>query len=452
MALSGTTNKITFTAVGGEVSFIFPDTIPFFDTSPVTTTKYGDIKVTRERSGTLLVLTPKETFSSPAVDTEFKLVATNGDPSQGGIITLGAGATAGDKYVIERDVAYTQQYDLQDGATIDPTALNKAFDRVVAQNQQQNDLITRTVEFPVSDNPSRTYTVGTETARANKALGFDASGNVTEIDLVSSGSVSGNTNAGISISNNIISAKVDGTTTEFSGGNIAVKNEAITTNKIASDAVTYEKMQDIATSNSVLGNTATGTVAERALVGDILLDEDTMISDSAIKGATQQSIKAYIDSRNQYFHLQETVDDGNGITINANAYTKRLLGSKFNNIIGASTNNAVITLPAGTYKISGYACIKGDNAHSAPHQTSFRNTTDNTTVVQGVNAGALGMANVDSSLTNDSPIQGIFTITSSKTFELRTYKSTANNTSGGNSVGAPNEDDVYADLLIHKIG
>lgn len=314
MALSGETNKITFTAVGGEVSFIFPDSIPFFDTSPVTATKYGDIKVTRERSNVLLVLTPKGTFSSPAVDTEFKLIATNGDPSQGGMITLGAGATAGDKYVIERDVAYTQQYDLQDGATIDPTALNKAFDRVVAQNQQQNDLITRTVEFPVSDNTARTYTVGTEASRANKALGFDASGNVTEIDLVSAGSVSGDTNAGISISNNIISAKVDGATTEFSGGNIAVKGSGITPTQLATDAVETAKIKDDAVTTAKIAsptgtdtNVVTGTKGtDGKLVkwdanGDAV-DSGYTVTNSDSLGtsdttlATQGNVKAYADS------------------------------------------------------------------------------------------------------------------------------------------------------------
>lgn len=307
MALYGETNKTTFTTVGGETSFVFQ--IPFFDATTVTATKYGDIKVTRERSGVVnLVLTPSTT---PTTQTEFKVLATNGDPSQGGTVTLGAGATAGDKYTVERDVAYTQQYDLQDGATIDPTALNKAFDRVVAQNQQQNDLLTRTVEFPVTDDTSRTYTVGNETERANKALGFDASGNVTEIDLVSSGAVSGNTNAGISISNNIISAKVDGSTTEFSGGNIAVKDSGITAAKLAADsvgqaqiadnavgtaqvadsAITKAKIENV-TNMRVLGNTSGSSTAPQEVS---VLDEDNMVSDSATALATQQSIKAYVD-------------------------------------------------------------------------------------------------------------------------------------------------------------
>lgn len=327
MALSGTTNTVSFTPTAGTTSLTF--SIPFFDATTVSVAnkKYGDIKVTRTRSGTDLLLTP--VTSSPTAD-QFQLSATNGDPSQGGVITIAA-SSSGDKFTVERDVEYTQQYDLQDGATIDPTALNKAFDRVVAQNQQQNDLITRTVEFPVSDDPARTYTVGTETERANKALGFDASGNVTELDLLSSGTISGNTNAGISVSNNIISAKVDGSSTAFDGnGNIIVKDSgvtaaklntdavttdkinanAVTTAKILNDNVTYDKIQDISTSNSVLGNTGTGTVAERALVGDILLNEPTMTSNSAVKGVTQQSIKSYVDSQlssNKVMNVQQTV-------------------------------------------------------------------------------------------------------------------------------------------------
>ena len=386
MALSGTTNKVSFTPTAGTTSLTF--LIPFFDATTVSVAnkKYGDIKVTRTRSGIDLLLTP--VTSSPTAD-QFQLSATNGDPSQGGVITIAASSN-GDKFTVERDVEYTQQYDLQEGATIDPTALNKAFDRVVAQNQQQNDSFTRTVEFPVSDDPSRTYTVSTETVRANKALGFDASGNVTELDLVDSGSISGNANAGISISGNIISAKVDDSTTAFDGnGNIIVKDsgvtaaklntDSVTTDKILSDNVTYDKLQDISTSNSVLGNTGTGTVAERALVGDILLNEPTMTSNSAINGATQQSIKSYVDLYkpnvvNNFFNTrsihtlnvdsQTFIDiDNTETTITPKVASSKLLvsfsisfgtaqGGKFHFKINESINggaySAVTGLPTGT--------------------------------------------------------------------------------------------------------
>ena len=364
MALSGETNKTTFTTVGGETSFVFQ--IPFFDATTVTATKYGDIKVTRERSGVVnLVLTPSTT---PTTQTEFKLLATNGDPSQGGTVTLGAGATAGDKYTVERDVAYTQQYDLQDGATIDPTALNKAFDRVVAQNQQQNDLLTRTVEFPVTDDTSRTYTVGTETERANKALGFDASGNVTEIDLVSSGAVSGNTNAGISISNNIISAKVDGSTTEFSGGNIAVKDSGITAAKLAADSVTTAK---IASTTGTDSNVVTGTKGTNGKIviwdanGDAIDSGYTITNDDSLGTSdatlsTQGNIKSYVDSKSvlrSLFIYQSTGET----TISSSSNTTCPLTQSFSDDSSMSVSANIITLTAGTYLVKADANIGMNN-------------------------------------------------------------------------------------------
>ena len=454
MALSSELNRQTYTASAGQT--IFPFTLPFFDATTISGVKYGDIKVYREEAdGTLTSLTANE---NPAAG-QFKITA--GNPADGCIVTLGFSADAGDTIVIERDVAYTQEYDLQEGSTIDPTALNKALDRVVAQNQQQNDLFTRTVEFPVTDS-GLTYTVGSATSRANKALGFDASGNVTELDIAEEGGFSVNTNAGVDLTAGQLSAKIDGVTTEFSGGNIAVKNagisanklatDSVETNKIVDDSVTYAKMQDVATSNSVLGNSATGEVTERALVGDILVDDDTMSNPSDQKGATQESIKAYVDSKQvQYFHLQETATD-NGITIAANDYTTREIASVYNNITGASVDGSYeITLPAGTYKISGYATVRGDGLGTTPHQTSFRNTTDNTTAVIGASVCSLGESGVDNQSPVPSPIQGVFTIAQSKTFIFRTFKDSSNSISAGFDTTAVDEVNVYADLLIEKL-
>ena len=109
--------------------------------------------------------------------------------------------------------------------------------------------------------------------------------------------------------NNIIgSAKLDsdsitGTTLNLTNGELKVATNGITDNelnansvttaKIANDAVTYDKIQDVAAS-SVIGNT-TGSTATPTNVS--ILDEDTMASNSATALATQQSIKAYVDSQ-----------------------------------------------------------------------------------------------------------------------------------------------------------
>ena len=109
------------------------------------------------------------------------------------------------------------------------------------------------------------------------------------------------------------SGAVDDSTTQLSSGKIIVKDLGIATGKIATSAVTTVKILDsnvttakIADSNvtkakienvanlKVLGNVS-GSAAAPAEVA--ILDEDNMASNSATSLATQQSIKAYADSK-----------------------------------------------------------------------------------------------------------------------------------------------------------
>jgi hypothetical protein len=317
MALSGTENKTSFTATASQTTFTF--TIPFFDatTVDVSAKKFGDIKVTREAAsdGTLTELTPN---ASPSTVDQFKIAATNNDPSQGCTVTIGAGATVSDIYTVERDVKTTQQYDLQEGSTIDPTALNKAFDRIVAQNQQQDDKLNNSITFPTTDASTITYNVDSSaSSRANKALGFDSSGNVTELSLVSAGSVAGDTNAGISITDNTISATIDTNHMEFNSGNISIKADGVTSTELADDAVdtaaiannavttakikdstsktdgvTLAKLQHIST-DKVLGKLSAG----EGDVEEITVDEDlSSVSANHDTLATAKATKAYIDA------------------------------------------------------------------------------------------------------------------------------------------------------------
>lgn len=73
----------------------------------------------------------------------------------------------------------------------------------------------------------------------------------------------------------------------------AVPDNAVSTAKIVDDAVTFAKMQNINTAK-VIGRTTAGSGDPEEVT---ILDEDTMTSDSATALATQQSIKAYVDSQ-----------------------------------------------------------------------------------------------------------------------------------------------------------
>ena len=190
MALDKETNKKSFTATLGQTKFDFD--IAYFETS--------DISVVRiDTDGTYTTLAYN---ASPSSATQFSVTATNSDPANGAQITLGGTATLDSIYIVERIVNLKQQYDLQEGSTIDPTALNKALDRVVAQNQQQNlDAYSggESIEFPngfimkfgtLTATSDQTYTItygtafptATISAQATPQVSSDDTGLVVQIE------------------------------------------------------------------------------------------------------------------------------------------------------------------------------------------------------------------------------------------------------------------------------
>ena len=140
-----------------------------------------------------------------------------------------------------------------------------------------------------------------------------------EIEAITAGT-------GLTDTGNTFSVNVDNSTIAISGGNLIVKDLGVATGKLAADAVDGTKIADnsIDSEHYVDGSidlehlaTAIKSGADATLVtgtkgttnytskwnadGDLVdgyevLDEDDMASDSATKLATQQSIKAYVDS------------------------------------------------------------------------------------------------------------------------------------------------------------
>ena len=270
MALSKTNSSKSYVATGLTT---FEFNIPYFDSS--------DLVVKRQNAdGTVTTLSQT---ASPANAEQYSVTASGNNTENGATITLGGASTSGLTYTIERIVPYTQQYDLQEGATIDPTALNKALDRTVAQNQQQQSVFDRTLVFPITDASTITYDVGTVTQRSGKALGFDTSGNVTQIDINASGTFAVQSGSALTLNGGILSANVDDTTTQITGNNIAVKTvdtaqlaaSAVETDKINNLAVTTAKIADAnvteakLASNSVTSDKiSSGSVTEAKLGND----------------------------------------------------------------------------------------------------------------------------------------------------------------------------------------
>ena len=270
MAISTLKNRETYMSTANQTSFDFTVSgvkVPFFANS--------DIKVFKRASGETAD-TPLSFSDSPTDNTQFSITAVNNDTRQGGTIVLGGtGYAAGTTITIERVVPFTQEYTLQEGSSIDPTALNTALDRAVAQTQQLDD--DRVVTFPASDASSVTYNI-TESAasRASKVLGFDSSGNVNTqtFSSVAGDAVSGGN--GIDITANNISVDVTSDFT-FSSGELQLATDSVDTAEIKANAVDTAEIADSAVTEAKIGNNA---VTASKIAGNAV--GSAQISDGAV--------------------------------------------------------------------------------------------------------------------------------------------------------------------------
>ena len=131
----------------------------------------------------------------------------------------------------------------------------------------------------------------------------------------------------------------------------------------------------------------------------------------------------------------------NGGTATAGSYVKRTLNTTVQNgITGCSIASSVITLPAGTYRLTAQAPVFNVTTNSS----RLRNTTDGTTTQQGC-------SNFSSNNNYGySTVEAYFTIAASKNFELQTQVGATVATNGyGASAGFG--DEIYSIVSIEKV-
>lgn len=234
---------------------------------------------------------------------KYSVYAANANYAGGATITTSDTYPSGGRITIERSVPYGQQLSIN-GDFVPAKPLETQLDKLAAQVQQVLSDFSTTISFPNTDLPTTTYAVtNSATVRAGQAIGFDTSGNITTFNIATEGGAftAVDTAAGLSASGGTISGKVDDDTLAFSGGNFAIKALGVDTAELAAGAVTLPKLASIAT-DSVIGRTtaATGVPEVVPIVGatgvGLLIDDDNLADASDLSGATQGSVKAYVDS------------------------------------------------------------------------------------------------------------------------------------------------------------
>ena len=178
---------------------------------------------------------------------------------------------------------------------------------------------------------------------------------------------------------NIIDGDTSATSTTVADADRVVYNDAGTMKQVAvTDLDTYIS----ATSKTLTNKTLTSPVLNTGVSGTAVLDEDDMSSNSATKLATQQSIKAYVDTQITAEDLDVSSDSGTiaidldsetltiaggtGLDSSATSNTVTLaIDSTVATLTGSQTlTNKTLTSPVLNTGVSGTAVLDEDNMSS----------------------------------------------------------------------------------------
>ena len=156
MTVANNPSRDQYTATSGQT--VFPYTFEIFNKDDV-------------------VVIQNSTTLSEGTDYTVSGVGNN----NGGNITFTSGATAGDTITLYRDMAYERTTDYQTSGDFLAAEVNADFDRLWLAVQQNEEVDSRAVRKPITDADSINMELPVAATRANKLLGFDASGNVSAV-------------------------------------------------------------------------------------------------------------------------------------------------------------------------------------------------------------------------------------------------------------------------------
>ena len=281
MAINTTTRQTTAFTTGNGFAFDFK------------VYEVGDVKViqiqTSNGAETVLTITTHYTVT----------LNDDQDANPGGTVTLVSSGSpqnlaSGYNIVITSKVSALQQTEITNQGGFFPEVINDVLDKAVILSQQKQNILDKTIRFPL------TQTVGgleiTENAanRANKSLRFDNSG---DLELYSPASVIQFTQA----EKDKLAAIEANSTADQTNAEIKTAYEANSDTNAFTDA-DHNKLDGIEANADVTDATnvnAAGAVMNSdatTAAMQFVLDEDNLASDSNTKVPTQQSVKAYVDS------------------------------------------------------------------------------------------------------------------------------------------------------------
>ena len=230
MTVSSTTTKVSYSGNGSTTVFAYT------------------FKIFADADLTVIVRTDATGAESTKTLTTDYTVSGAGDAG-GGNVTMVVAPASGETLLIKRSLDLTQSTDYVPNDPFPAATHEDALDRLTFIAQQQSEELGRAIVFPETDTASTT--IPDSVTRANKFLGFGASGEITT--LASTGAAPSSVDTGNIVDDAVTQAKI--------------ANNAVGTDQLAADAVTQAKIADDAVGQAQIADDAVGSaqIADNAV-------------------------------------------------------------------------------------------------------------------------------------------------------------------------------------------
>lgn len=445
--ISGDDRVCQYTASAGQTTFIYDFKI------------YDDDEVTVQQNGTTLTLTTDYTVTDAGEDA-------------GGTIVLNSGATLNDTITITGNTIIARDTTFTDGGAFEADAINGEYnklDDLVSELVTTFDKTVKLADYDASFDPTFTPTASRVLKINSGATGLEMStyDPDTQVAAAAASAAAASSSASdaetAELAAEAAQSAAESARDEAEAAAASIDLDDLGSDIIPTDDSTYDLgstakrwaeiwsddltlTDDLTVGDdaSVGGDlTVTGT---SNLDGGIAVNTDkftvngtngnTAIDGSLTVGGTSVTGNVYA----QYQHNVAYNVDGGGST--ASAWTKRTLDTEVTDNIGISLSSSVLTIPAGTYKVTGYST----HVNAAIIMLRLYDTTNSTVLV----TGAVNNTTGDN---KPQPIQGYFTLSGSTDVELQYYCTNALASTGlGVKSNANVGNNVYADLIFEKVG
>jgi hypothetical protein len=301
--------------------------------------------------------------------------------------------------------------DILEGSSATPANLkvgNGSTAGASVQLMEDSDNGTNFVALKAADTlgASTTFVLPTADGSANQVIGTDGSGNLSFLSTTSTlagatdSDISSPSSAQILVHDGVDSfdnVSISGDMTMSAAGAMTLGSDVVDGSNIADDSIDSEHLVD--------GGIDTAHIAASAVtLGkiDFLVDEDNMVSDSAVKVPTQQSVKAYVDASVTASDLDFQGDSGGALSIDLDSEVLDIAGGT-----GVTTAGSGNTLTVAI----GQAVGTTDNVTFNNLDVDGTLTSDDIT---STNIAATGNLTVSGNLT----VNGTTTTVNSTTVEI----------------------------------